>query len=215
MNTGKMQRTVFGPEFPGHRGAVFSDELKSMDVVHRANAFKARMDRFFKEQVGMFAPPNTAADFPLVIMTCIGIETIGAYKYGDVGRQSRKRTKETSKDRHFQRVMEDIDQSFGDVAPAPDNRDRPLSDFVFEGFRHSLVHGFYGKWVFIAGDQETKDWFYDPAEKSLVLNTYWFYRQFCDIYERYFKDLLACADPTSEPLRTFDQTFSIYFSRWL
>jgi hypothetical protein len=172
MNTGRMQRTVFGPEFPGHSGEVFCDELKGMGVVQRANAFRARMDRFFRDQVGMFAPPRPPADFPLVVMTCVGVETLGAYKYGDLGRQSVKGSKKVGRDRHFQRIIEDIDQGFKDVAHAPDKRDRPLSDFVFEGFRHSLVHGFYGKWVFIAGDQETTSWFYDPAEKCVVINTY-------------------------------------------
>jgi hypothetical protein len=173
------------------------------------------MDRFFRDQVGMFAPPKPPADFPLVVMTCVGVETLGAYKYGDLGRQSVKGPKKVARDRHFQRIIEDIDQGFNDAAIAPDRRNRPLSDFVFEGFRHSLVHGFYGKWVFIAGDQETMSWFYDPAEMCVVINTYWFYRRFCDIYDQYFEDLLACPAPTTEPLRTFDQTFCTYWSRWL
>jgi hypothetical protein len=215
MKTGRMVRTVFGPEFPGHGGTVFTDELEALGVVERAKAFKARMDRFFKEQVGMFAPPKLTADFPLVIMTCVGIETLGTYKYGDLGHPKAMVRGRVMKDRHFQRIVEDIDPDFKDKAAAPDPPDRPLSDFVYEGFRSSLVHGFYGKWVFIAGDDETKTWFYDPSEKSVVPNTCWFYREFCRIYEDYFMKLLACSDPTREPLRTFDQTFTMYFSRWL
>jgi hypothetical protein len=215
MNTGKMLRTVFGPEFPGHSGTVFADELKTLGVVERAKAFKARMDRFFKDQVGMFAPPNPAADFPLVIMTCVGIETLGAYKYGDLGHPKATVPGGVGKDRHFHRIVEEIAPDFKDQAAAPDSSDRPLSDFVYEGFRNSLVHGFYGKWVFITGDDETKTWFYDPSEKSVVLNTYWFYAQFCRIYEEYFRELLACSDPMSEPLKTFHQTFSVYFALWL
>ena len=215
MKTGKMLRTVFGPGFPGHSGTVFSDELKAFGPFERAKAFKARMDRFFKEQVALFAPPNTTADFPLVIMTCVGIETLGAYKYGDLSHPKTVARRKGTKDRHFQRVVEDIDPGFKDVAVAPDPPDRPLSDFVHEGFRNSLVHGFYGKWVFIAGDEETKTCFYDSSEKSVVLNTYWFYGQFCRVYEDYFKALLACSDPKSEPLKTFDQTFTLYFSRRL
>lgn len=159
MNIGKMQRTVFGPGFPGHSGAVSTDELKGLAVLDRANAFKARMDRFFKEQVGMFAPPNPPADFPLVIMTCVGIEALGAYKYGDLSHPKAKTRGRRVKDRHFQHIIEDIDPGFKDAAEAPDPPNRALSDFVYEGFRNSLIHGFYGKWVFIAGDEETKTWF--------------------------------------------------------
>jgi hypothetical protein len=80
-----MWRIVIGPEFPGHSGPVYADELRSMAAAERAKVFRARMDAYFKQQVGTFAPPNRPSDFPLVVMTCIGIETLGAYRYGDLG----------------------------------------------------------------------------------------------------------------------------------
>jgi hypothetical protein len=215
MKTGRAWRTVVAPQFPGHAGVVYADQLKSMGAVERAKVLKARMDSFFKQQVGMFALPNAQADFPLVVMSCVGIETLGAYKYGDLGGPTKK-TRSTTPDRHFQRLIEDMDAQFVDVATEPSGASRPLSDFVYEGFRHSLVHGFYGKWVHITAETaETDSWFYDQSEKFVVLNVNWFYTRFCEVYEDYFQNLLSCFDPTQDPLKTFHETFQKYFGRWL
>jgi hypothetical protein len=212
-----MWASVVAPEHPGHAGEVLASELRSMTVPNRAIVFKARMDAYFREQVAKFAAPNIGAHFPLVVMTCVGIETIGAYKYGDLGRiKQRHGQKKTLKDRHFQRLVEDMDAEFMDTATDPDGSTRPLSDFVHEGFRHSLVHGFYGKWVSITAHMtETAEWFYDRGEKSLVISVFWFHQKFCEVYDEYFKALLNCSDTSGEPLKTFDETFKEYFKRWV
>jgi hypothetical protein len=216
MKTGKMWPSVVAPEHPGHAGEVLATELKGMAVTDRAKVFKARMDAYFREQVAKFAAPAFEAHFPLVVMTCVGIETLGAYKYGDLGRVKRaKGRKAPVKDRHFQLVVEDMDADFKSTATDPEGSSRPLSDFVHEGFRHSLVHGYYGKWVSItAQTAETADWFYDPAVQALVVNVFWFYQKFCEVYDHYFKALLGSFDPTRDPLKTFDETFRKYFGRW-
>lgn len=214
MKTGKMEPTVFGPSIKKDDSHIYANDLKGLSVGDRVRAFRARMQRFFIEQVDLFAPPRQPADFPLAIMTCVGVEAIAAFKFGDKRRRRTKPKKPAT--RHFQEFIEEMDPEFKEVAPAPDGTGRPLSDFIFEGFRHSLVHGFYGKWVCITNSNtEADSWFYDPNEKSLVLNVYWFYRRFRELYDNYFESLSECSDPDAEPLKTFKATFEQIFERWL
>lgn len=216
MKTGCMWRTAVAPEFPGHNGEVYADELKGMTVQDHAKVFKARMDGYFRQQVGLFASPNQAAHFPLVVMTCVGIETIGAYKYGDMRWGGSRWGRGKVKDRHFQHLVEDMDVEFKEEATGPDGNKRSLSDFVYKGFRNTLVHGFYGRWVRItANSAESGSWFYDGPERSLLLNVFWFYQAFCGVYDEYFEALLSCSNPSHEPLKTFTETFNEYFKLWL
>jgi len=137
---------VFGPGFEGHPDTVFCNELKGFDTQELKLAWVARQNEFLIKQVDPLAEceapgkPKLWTPFPLAVMTCIGIEMLGAHKYGDARNDS---------NRHFRKTVEDMDEGLKDTKQTPDGQDKPLSDFVYEGFRHSLAHGFYGKWVFI------------------------------------------------------------------
>lgn len=182
-------------------------ELKGFDALTRAKAFKARTDAFFIRQVDHFQTSSTWAPFPLAVMTCIGIEMIGSYKYGDA---------RGDRNDHFKKLVEDLSARFANVKPTPDGKNTKLSYFIYQGFRHSLTHGFYGRWVFITHDPKSTQTFkYSPKRKLIVLNVYWFYQRFKGVYEDFFTGLLAATDPTQDPLKTFDKTFNDNFSLWL
>jgi hypothetical protein len=168
---------IFGPGFPGHADRVEMRELQSLTPIERAAAFRARMQAYYFDQVNTIASKSPWAPFPLAVMTCIGIETIGAYKYGVVA---------NDRNGHFRKTVEELDRGFGRVVSAPIGIDVSLSTFVYQGFRNSLAHGFYGKWVFITHDPaKAKTYRYTARHKLLVLNVYWFYDRFRTIAERY------------------------------
>src|SRR5262249_43239652 len=131
---------IFGPHFPGHPKVVEMRELKSFDVFTRAKAFKARSDRFFVNQVNVFSDKQAGAPFPLALLTCVGIEMIGSYQFGD---------SPGDQNGHFKKFAEEFHPKFKQTYLSPDGRTEKLSYFLYKGFRNSLAHGFYGKWVFI------------------------------------------------------------------
>jgi hypothetical protein len=183
------------------------EELRYMDVPTRAKAFKARADAFFIEQVDQLHKPSVWTPFPLAVMTCVGIEMISSYKYGDARGDSNN---------HFKRLVEEMDVRFEKENLTPESKSKKLSYFVYKGFRNSLAHGFYGKWVFITHDPaKAKTFRYSPQKCLVVLNVYWFYQQFKDCYNDYFKKLLAASNPKIEPLVTFNKTLEKNFEMWV
>jgi hypothetical protein len=174
--------------------------------LRRANtpkAFKARTDAYFLSQVDVFQHKSPWALFPLAIMTCIGIEMMGAYKYGDAP---------GDRNGHFKFFLKDMDPRFGELKTAPDNSHIELGAFVYKGFRNSLAHGFYGKWVFITHDSAKAATFrYSASKRFIVLNVYWFYKRFKEAADRYFVDLLKAKDPKADPLKTFTETLQRTF----
>jgi len=198
---------IFGPGFDGHPKQVEMDDLRTLDVLQRAKAFKARTDEFLIRQADVFQSPEVWAPFPLAMMTCVGIEMIGAYKYGDAF---------ADKNDHFKKLVEDMHIGFRDCKQTPDDEYKKLSYFVFKGFRHSLAHALYGKWVFITHDsREANTFVYLPKERLVVLNVYWFYKRFKEVYAEYFADLLAATDPCANPLKVFNETFEKNFDVWV
>jgi len=136
MDIESIERTYFGPEFRGHPGPVYADEMKSLSLPDRVSALKVRVDDYLISQTDHLATRDLWTPFPLAIMTCVGVEWLGSYRYGDPGNNS---------NRHFQRVLEEVDPNLRDRRPAPDGKTKPLSDFIYFAFRNSLVHGFCGK----------------------------------------------------------------------
>jgi hypothetical protein len=198
---------IFGPGFGGHPNKVEMKELRKFSVSQRAKAFYARTEEFYLKQVDNFQNFPPWAPFPLAVMTCIGIEMIGSYKYGDdFG----------DKNDHFKKLTEEIHPRFANVHLAPDGKQHRLSYFVYKGFRNSLAHGFYGKWVFVTHQKEKASTFHYRATRRLVvLNVYWFYRRFKEVCGEYFTRLLAATDPAVDPLKTFNETFESNFDLWL
>jgi len=198
---------IFGPGFPGHPQSVEMKELKKFDAVRRAQAFKARVDAFFMSQVDVIQDKSPWAPFPLAVMTCVGIEMVGSYKYGDALGDANG---------HFKLFLKDMDSRFGVRKPTPTGIQEELAVFIYKGFRNSLAHGFYGKWVFITHDNAKAATFkYSTRPKLVVLNVYWFYKKFKEIADQYFVTLLGATDPSQYPLKTFNKTFEKNFSMWI
>ena len=198
---------MFGPGFVGHPADVNITELKKFSIPQRAKALEARLQEYFFKQVDVIGSNSPWAPFPLAVMTCVGIEMIGAFKYGDAF---------GDKNDHFKKIVEDMDGRLASVRTDPKGNLNKLSYFVYKGFRNSLAHGFYGKWVFITHDPgEAKRFRYVASKKILVLNVYWFYRRFKVVSHKYLNSLALATNPAKDPLKTFNETFKSNFSLWV
>ena len=137
-------------------------------------------------------------------MTCIGIEMIGSYKYGDVP---------GDRNDHFKKLAKDMSPRFGEIRPTRDGELREIAYFLYKGFRNSLAHGFYGKWVFITHQKrEGYDIQVQFAKAVFRLNVYWFYQRFKEVAEEYLKNFLLASNPTLDPLKAFNETFEKNFA---
>jgi hypothetical protein len=198
---------TFGPSFPGHPQTVEMHEIRRFDVCTRAKAFRARTEAFFINQVDTIRTSATWAPFPLAVMTCIGIELISSYKYGDARGDSND---------HFKKLLKDMHPRFGHVKITPEGHTHELAYFLYKGFRNTLTHGFYGKWVFITHQQEkAKTFRYSPRRGFVVLNVYWFYERFRRLANDYLATLVAATDVSRDPLLTFSYTFEKNFGMWI
>lgn len=207
MDIQNIERTAFGPGFDGHPNDVFRDELKGMDVFQWARAFKARVDDYLIRQIDFLSTGTPWTPFPLTVMTFVGIELLGSYKYGDRSNNGK---------RHFQKIVEDMDPDLAKERKPPKGPPVPLSDFIYFAFRHTYIHGFHGKWVFITHlENEAKTWVYGVNDSYVVVNIFWFYREFKRVYSEYFDALLKATNPEKDPLRSFEKTFRRHFSEWL
>src|SRR2546426_8505107 len=110
MDVEELEPTFFGPGFEGRTQPVLAEGLHGLSLGQRVLALKARLDDYLISQTDRLATKEVWTPFPLAIMTCIGIELIGSYKYGDPGDNS---------NRHFERVVEDIDPSLGELRKTP------------------------------------------------------------------------------------------------
>jgi hypothetical protein len=174
---------IFGPHFTGHPRVVEMKELQKFDVFTRAKAFKARSDGFFLNQVNVFSQKEARAPFPWALLTCVGIEMLGSYKFGD---------SPADRNSHFKKFAEEFHPKFKETYATPDGKIETLSYFLYKGFRNSLAHGFYGKWVFITDDNsKTRTLRYSGYRHFVVLNVYWFYARFRELYDEYFSGV-AC-----------------------
>ncbi|HZP23013.1 MAG TPA: hypothetical protein VFB04_06180 [Terriglobales bacterium] len=102
---------IFGPQFEGHPRIVEMRELKRFNVATKARAFKTRTEAYFLRQVDTLT--SDQAPFPLALMTCVGIEMIGAYKYGDAF---------ADRNGHFKRLLKDMSPRFGEIQTTPEGK---------------------------------------------------------------------------------------------
>jgi hypothetical protein len=77
---------VFGPD-PG-TGKLTYGEVRKLDDEGKLKALKRRLDGFFVAQVDELGktetgPAKVYSPFPLALLTCVGIETLGQVMYHD------------------------------------------------------------------------------------------------------------------------------------
>jgi hypothetical protein len=207
IDVSNINRTALGPGFEGHPADVFRDELKDMDVLQWARAFKARVDDYLIRQTDSLATPTPWVPFPLTIMTFVGIELLGIYKHGDP---------RNSKNRHFQRVVERDGPKFCKYEKESSGRRNAGKRFHLSGvskYLHTWVSWEMG--LHNPSRKEAKTWVYGVNDSHVVLNIFWFYGEFKRVYTACFESLLQARDHLADPLRTFEKTFRRHFSEWL
>jgi hypothetical protein len=149
---------------------------------------KLRIEVFF---IGQVKPLETVSPFPLSVMTCIGVETLGeitiAESNDDNGIQ-------------FKKILGKFDTNLAKTLTKsekelvkknwPDKdgeKIKTLTDLFYKYYRNTMIHGYRGKGVFLSSGLKPPFIFNDGF---LIINPDWFWTRFIEVFNSTFEQLL-------------------------
>jgi len=179
---------------------TYGDVRKITDDTELIDVLRCRLETYLNNQVQPLQAHRSA--FPLTVMTCIGIETLGQVFYAE---------KKDDTSYQFVSIIKRIDQIFGrkltkkyekKLTGLWSNKDLKNIDcygkVVYRFFRNTMIHGFQGKGVFLSYEM-TETIMIDEDTSYVVINPNWFWES----YQKAFVKLFSAAKEgqTNNPLR--------------
>jgi len=203
---------IFGPD--NSSGRFTYGEVRAMAQFDQHHALKGRMDTFFIAQVKELAKSDddsrkVYAPFPLFLLTCVGIETLGKVLYrpkkmNDEDAQREGFLEVTGKfGQKFSRPLSKQDKKNYDVLWGDDEHKKvkSIAHLIYRFGRHTMVHGFRGKGVYLT--EGIPDW--ESSDGAITLNPYWFWSTFKETYDNSWKEFFASKEPTCALKRSANQ----------
>jgi len=158
-----------------------------------------RLQVFFIRQVQPLQESRSA--FPLSVMTCIGIETLGEIFVAE---------DDSDASYQFVEISKKIDQIFGRKPSVKfkkrlreiwgEDRTKKMDCFgkiIYRFFRNTMVHGYQGKGMFLSYE-DTTDIEIDEEFAFVKINPDWFWNRFKDFYEKRFEMILKSQNNNPE-----------------
>ena len=181
-------KTIFAPAFGGKLidygyGRSITDDTELINLLY------LRLKGFFVEQVQPLQDHRSA--FPLMTMTCVGIETLGQIFITE---------DKDDKSCQFVEVLKRIHQVFG-RKPNRKYFERlkeiweekelakldSLGKIVYRFFRNTMVHGYQAKGMFLSYEDTSSIEIMDESA-FMTVNPDWFWNNFKLYFEEVFKD---------------------------
>jgi len=169
-----------------------------MPPEERIHALKTRLDDLLIKQVNEFGADYTRggkaySPFPLAVMTCVGIEALGQMFYRQLSLESQKEpfiAVAKRIDQKFSRQLKkEFKEAFGNRWNKEDiSKLQNAAQVLYVYFRNTMVHGYFGKGVGLTdlSERETDDLTF--GDGYLVLNPYWFWKEFEKVYSKLFDE---------------------------
>lgn len=161
------------------------------DDTELIETLKHRLITYLNNQVEPLRTHGSA--FPLAVMTCVGIETLGNIFF-----------LEDNDDKSFQfvSVTKKADQIFGrkltkkfqDKLDAIwHEKDLKKIDcygkVLYKFFRNTMIHGYQGKGVFLSYE-DTATIMIDDQTSFITINPNWFWETYVEVFEKLFKEAI-------------------------
>ncbi len=215
-------KTIFGPHISENRGITFGEvrQLSNDDI--KIEYLRKRFEGYFVDQVDPISDREKVySPFPLTVLTCIGVETLGRVFF-DVEAlvQDERKKKEISKlvsipiygfldARLTRQLSKEFKTSMQTIWPNDNVKNiSNYAELLHSYLRTSFVHGYRGKNVFLSAELET-GWEFDSG--SLIINPYWFWNQ----YKRVFQDCFIKISDKRESNNPNRRNALKYFNRIL
>ena len=179
--------------------------------------FIGQVDELTKEENGkrvVYSP------FPLFLMTCVGIETLGKIFFS---REPKNRESEEDIQREgFLEVCSGFDQAFSRKLSKDQKSDydslwgidehkkvRSVAVIIYRLGRHTMVHGYRGKGVFLTEHKSVPTW--SMKDGAVILNPYWFWKKYKSRSSSLWKDF----HDNKEPTNAFKRSARLYLQEIL
>lgn len=196
---------IFGPNVPS--GQLTYGTVRKLPVEEKFTALQRRLGAFFISQVEELGKAEGGvakvySPFPLFLMTCIGIETMGKVFFW-----RETKNKETKEDiqregfleicqrlhKHFPRKLTKKDKAAYNSLWGEDAHKNAstYSLIIYRLGRNTMVHGYRGKGVYLTED--ISEWSFEKG--ALIINPYWLWRAFKNVYEDLWIQMYANKEP--------------------
>jgi hypothetical protein len=164
----------------GEMRAITDDDV-------RVRMLRKRLETLFNAQVEPLFEKRSG--FPLVVMTCIGIETLGLAFHSNEENQGGPFIKACGGlhqkfNRKFSADFEaGLRSLWGENKEM--NKITTLSELFYKYLRNEMVHGYQARGVYLSYEDTTS---LDVKEKEgyVVLNPGWFWTSYKDLFNKYF-----------------------------
>ena len=175
-------------------------------------ALHRRLGAFFISQVSELGKPEGGSSkvyspFPLFLMTCVGIETLGKVFFSRTAKVGEKQ-EEIQREGflsvcnklhiHLSRPLTkaqkaDYDSLWGSNAH---KNAKSASSIIYRLGRHTIVHGYQGRGVYLTEGIAN----FSLESGAIIINPYWFWRAFLTVYDDLWIQLYSNAEENN-PLK--------------
>lgn len=190
-------KTIFGPHLTEPRGIEFGEVRLVTDLDEKLKYLKLRLEGFLTSQIDNAS--KTYCPFPLTVMTCIAVETLGRViepiaKYETDPKKNKEIPKIVSTkiygmlDKKLTRQLtKEFKEKMHEIWPTDNVKNISCYSELFHSYlRTTFIHGYRGKNVFL-DDSLQEGWSVDDG--YLVLNPHWFWASYKRVFNECFEKI--------------------------
>lgn len=192
---------IFANHWIEDRGINFGEVRQITDTQTKLLCLKKRIETYIIKQVDIIGSRENYAPFPLTVLTCIAVETLGRIIEPVLAHeQDAKKNKEIPKivsisiyNKLHPNISGQLPKKFKTAMKNlwPDASVANISSYaeLFHSYlRTTLIHGYRAKNVFLSED--FPEWTLDENMGCLYINPYWFWKAYKRVFEDCFKKIL-------------------------
>lgn len=198
---------IYFGERPNNQGGISYGEARNLsNDIERIYLLKARIDSMLIDQIDELTSKGSKegyliwSPFPLVVLTCLAIETLGRIilDVEDIESNNEYEISKKIATPIYRLIDKELSykpnkvffQNFLKLHNLKqENSVNKYSDILHRYLRNSFNHGYQARGVFLS--HATKDvWEIDSDEGYIKLNPYLFWRKFRNVYEIVFHEIV-------------------------
>jgi hypothetical protein len=155
------------------------------DQTFRLRCLQARVEDLLLLQSSQLLKPDSYAPFPLAAITLIGVGAVGEIFFADtVPASASNRNKSLfcqAAKKLAQQFSRPLSKNFKEAFSKRWGVEKPNNgaEVLYTFFRNSFIHGYYGRAVFLTGDDTQEVEF--RADGCVLLHPWWFYERFSNV----------------------------------
>jgi len=209
---------IFGPS---PSGANTYGDIRKLSEADQFLAIRDRVGTFFNAQVSELSvqadgKKKVYSPFPLFLLTCVGIETLGHLFFARKAKEGENG--DEVKREAFLSACAKVHQKFSRGLPEDQKvafdalwgegehqKNKTVSLLLYRLGRHTMAHGYQSRGVYLTEEHDD----FEMINGGLVLNPYKFWCSYLSAYEKLWNDFLKGVqdnDPRLAAMRMYRDT---------